>query len=339
MRLSAPILLAGLLVLLGLSLYLSIGLGSHEGGVLFDWDWPRQWLTTTDPVTLGILYNLRAPRAIAAMLAGCALAVSGLLLQTVSRNPLADPYLLGISGGAGLCVVLLHALPGIMATLGAWWLIPLAAFLGAQASVALVLRLARGSGGKRTMLGLILSGVIVNAFCAAMMTFLLTRFDPGRLRITTLWLAGGVGYTEWNLLLFVSLIVAGILLLVRGRAASINALSLGEDGALTVGVNPERTLSQAAILSSLLAGLAVSLAGLLGYVGLIVPHAVAFLVGRNLKQTLWLSALLGAVLLLLADCAARMVLAPQEIPVGVLTALLGAPLLLVLLRRQLGGSS
>ena len=116
---------------------------------------------------------------------------AGLVLQGLTRNPLADPYLLGISGGAGLAVVLLQAMPQISVS---WWLVPLAAFMGAQGAALLVLLLARGSGGRLTILGLILGGVVINAFCAALMSFILARFDPFRLRITTLWLAGGIGF-------------------------------------------------------------------------------------------------------------------------------------------------
>ncbi len=272
----------------------------------------------------------------AALLTGAALALAGLLLQGASRNPLADPFLLGISGGAGLSVVVLHAVPGLVENLG-WWAVPLAAFLGAQGATVVVLSLSRGSRGKVSVLGLVLGGVIINSFCAALTTFLLTRFEPLQLRITTMWLAGGVGYAEWPQLILCSIALVATAVLIRLRAGHLNAFALGEEGAGLVGVNSRRMLTQVAWSASILTGIAVSLAGMVGYVGLIIPHLVRMLVGGDFRSTIVLSALGGVLLILVGDTAARTVMSPQEIPVGVLAALIGTPLLLVLIRRQLRG--
>lgn len=325
-----------LLALLAAALWLAIGLGSREGQLVFDPDWLSALLDGDDSLQSKILIHWRAPRALAGLIVGAGLAMAGLVLQGLTRNPLADPYLLGISGGAGLAVVALHALPALVETAG-WWLVPAAAFVGAQLATLLVLTLARGARGRLTILGLILAGVIINAMCAAVMSFLLVRFDPIRLRITTLWLAGGIGYAPWVQLALGGAVVLLAWIALRAAAHRLNACALGHAGAASVGVDADRLMLRAALLSSVLTGLGVSLAGMLGYVGLIVPHAARLLVGHDFRRTLPVAAAAGGVLLVVADTFARLVLAPEELPVGVLTALLGCPVLLVLLRAQLGG--
>jgi len=327
--------LAGLLLLMALA-YAAAGIGTRAGEVTFDPGWPAQLDASAGSTISAVLGHLRLPRIAAAILVGAALAVAGLMLQGVSRNPLADPFLLGISGGAAMSVVILHAIPNLVEAAG-WWLVPVAAFAGAQGATTLVLSLARGPGGRVTMLGLILGGVIINSFCAAVTTFLLTRFAPLKLRITTMWLAGGLGYIEWGQLALSAVIIAAVLVFVRSRAARLNAFALGEEGARLVGVDSRGLLTQTAWAASLLAGIAVSLGGLIGYVGLLVPHLVRLAVGGDFRHTLALSAIGGALLLLLGDTAARTIMSPQEIPVGVLAALIGTPLLLLLIRRELKG--
>ena len=324
------------IILSAVCAYVVTALGSFEGAVTLELDWPFIWRDGSDSMLAAVIANLRVPRVLAALIAGAALAVSGLILQGVTRNPLADPFLLGVSGGAGLAVVVLHAFSGLIDIVG-WWVIPTAAFLGAQAATWLVLSLARGPGGRVTILGLILGGVIINSFCAAAITFLLTRFDPLKLRITHMWLAGGVGYVEWGQLAMAGTGVLLTIVWMRLRAAQLNAFALGEEGAGLVGVNSKRVLRETAWAAGLLAGIAVSLAGLVGYIGLIVPHVVRLIIGGDFKNTLFFSAVGGALLLVIGDGAARTVMAPQEIPVGVLAALIGTPLLLILIKRELGG--
>jgi len=325
-----------LLALLAIAAYVAASLGSRGGEVTLDLAWPSALGKGEGSTLSAVLAHLRLPRIAAAILVGAALAVAGLMLQGVSRNPLADPFLLGISGGAALSVVALHAVPGLVERSG-WWAVPAAAFLGAQGSTLLVLSLSRGPGGRVTMLGLILGGVIINSFCAALTTFLLTRFAPLRLRITTMWLAGGVSHVDWSQLAVCGAAILGVVVYARARAAGLNAFALGEEGAGMVGVDSRRLLARTAWAASLLTGVAVSMGGLVGYVGLLVPHLVRMVVGGDFRSTLLLSALGGALLLLIGDTAARTVMSPQEIPVGVLAALIGTPLLLVLIRRELRG--
>ncbi len=327
--------LVALLALTAGAAWAAIAFGSRDGAVIFDPSWP---LTFRDPsgstlLTAGLL-QLRIPRVLAGLVVGAGLATAGLVLQGITRNPLADPYLLGVSGGAGLAVVSLQAIVPELVGLQ-WWAVPLVAFVGAALAMIVVLQMARGSGGRLSLFSLILAGVVINALCAALISFLLARFDPHHLRITSTWLYGGLGFTEVSHLAAVAVITAGTWIAVRAWAHRLNAFALGVFGAEQVGVDAERLMVRAALLSSLLAALGVSLAGLLGYVGLIVPHAARLLVGSDFRRTLSLSALGGALLLVIADAAARLMLAPEELPVGVLTALVGCPVLLWQLRRQL----
>jgi len=324
-----------LLAVLALVAWFSVALGSQQGAIVFEPDWLAQ--LSADDLHAKVLLFWRAPRVAAGLLVGACLAVAGLVLQGLTRNPLADPYLLGISGGAGLAVVLVHAIPALVTGSG-WWLIPVAAFSGAQGAALLVLGLGRAtgvSGGRISVLGLILAGVVINAFCAAVMSFMLVRFDPFRLRITTLWLAGGIGYVRWDQLMLVLLLTGAAWIFLRFQAHRLNAFALGGSGASAVGVDSDRLLVRAALVASLLTGLGVSIGGLLGYVGLIVPHTVRRLVGSDFRLTLPLTAVAGALLVTVADGVARLALAPEELPVGVLTALMGCPMLLLLLRVQL----
>lgn len=316
--------------------WLSVALGSQQGHITFSPHWLYDFRQGTDSLAREIIVTLRAPRAAAALLIGICLAVSGQVLQGTTRNPLADPYLLGISGGAGLLVVIVHALPFLSGNLFSW-LLPVAGFTGAVSASFLVLRLARGASGRLTILSLVLSGVVVNAFCAALITFLLSRFEPLRLRITTLWLAGSVSTISWPVLLIVASAVLCSWLFLRLQAHRLNALALGEEGAAAVGVSTSKLLRAVTILCSLLTGLAVALGGMLGYVGLLVPHLVRLIAGQDFRATLPLSAAAGALLVGAADIVARLAFAPEELPLGVLTALLGCPLLLWLLRKQMRG--
>ncbi len=332
MRLGFGIGLGLVLALTALVAYVSLGLGFARGSLGFDGAWPA--LLWGSGLERDILLSIRLPRVLAALIVGAALASAGMTLQTVSRNPLADPYLLGISGGAALAVVLVHGVLGLSQTFG-WWVVPVAGFLGAQAATLVVLALARGPAGRVTILGIVLGGVVINALCAAVTTFLMVRFDPYRLRITTLWMAGSLSSETYARLGLAALAAAMALGYLVMRSRLLSAFALGEEGAAGVGVDTDRELRLAAIASSVLAGVGVSLAGLLGYLGLVVPHLVRLRVGLDVRKGLLLSAAVGGLLLLLADSAARVVAAPAEMPVGVLAALAGCPVLLLLLRNEL----
>jgi len=325
----------GAFAILAVAVYVAAALGSAMGAVTLELDWPRSLFSSADTTLVAIVSQLRVPRVIAAALTGAALALAGLVLQGVSRNPLADPFLLGISGGAGVAVVALYAVPGLIASLG-WWIVPLGAFIGAQAATGLVLTLARGPQGRTTIIGLILGGVVVNAFCAAVMTVLLVSLEPLRLRFASFWLAGGVSSAEWGQIAIATVGIVGASLFVWMRAGSLNAFALGEEGAGLVGVDARRVLRESAWTASLLTGLAVSLSGMVGYVGLIVPHIVRMLVGGDFRANVPFAVVSGALILVVGDAAARTVISPAELPVGVLTALIGTPLLFALIRREMG---
>jgi len=285
-----------------------------------------------DPAVATIVRELRLPRALLAALVGGALALSGAALQALLQNPLADPYLLGVSGGAA-CGTLVGSLLGLSAAgaLGRAAL-PLAAFLGALAAVLLV-GLGASVGGRLDRGRLLLSGVVVNALASAVLLFLLSWGNAAQAQGFVFWmlgsLAGATHEAAGTLAIYAALGLAALLPL----AGAFDALALGEETAFTLGVSVEMVKRAAYLAASLLAAAAVSVSGIIGFVGLLVPHA-ARLVARSHRSLLLLSFAGGALLLVLADTAARSLFAPAEISVGALTALLGAPAFLVLMRRR-----
>lgn len=274
-----------------------------------------------------IIYTLRLPRTFCAGLAGADLALSGAILQGVLRNPLADPGIIGISAGAGLAAM---ALMLIVPALAVW--VPLAAFLGALVAALLVFLLAWEHGIQP--LRLILSGVAVAAFFGGGMTALSVLYAD-QLQGAVSWMAGGfhgAGWQDVRMILPYSVIgIAGALCCCR----RLNALQLGDDVAQTLGVHVERTRCLLVAFAALLAASAVSVAGLLGFVGLIVPHACRLAIGSESTGLLPCAAVFGAVLVIGADVAARVCLSPMEVPVGIFMSFLGAPFFLYLLKRRM----
>jgi iron complex transport system permease protein len=287
-------------------------------------------LGTADPTTNVIVRDLRLPRVFAAALVGGALAVAGTLLQGLFRNPLADPYVTGTSAGAALGAVTVIALgTDLSATF-----VPLAAFAGALVSALGVWQLAR-LGGRTTVLTVLLAGIILTSFASALVTLLLFASDRLSLRLRAVLdiLSGGVAVRATSEVVLAAAVVAvGLgLAIVLGRR--IDAFAFGEETAATLGVDPERTTIAVIGAAALLTGAAVALAGLVGFVGLVVPHALRPIVGATHRTLAIASFLAGASVLVLADLGARSVFAPAELPVGVLTGLLGAPFFLLLLVR------
>ncbi len=318
-----------LLLLLAAAFLLSLLSGSvplAPGDVL------RAAVGRGNPVDVTIVRELRLPRALLAALVGGALALSGAALQALLQNPLADPYLLGVSGGAA-CGTLLGSLLGLSAAgvLGRVAL-PLAAFLGALAAVLLV-GLGASVKGRLDRGRLLLSGVVVHALASAVLLFLLSWGDAARTQGFVFWMLGSLaGATDESVLTLAVYAALGLAALLP-LAPAFDALSLGEETAFTLGVPVETVKRNAYLAASLLAAAAVSVSGIIGFVGLLVPHG-ARLFTRSHRALLLLSFAGGAVLLLLADTAARSLFAPAEISVGALTALLGAPAFLVLMRRR-----
>ncbi len=273
-----------------------------------------------------IVYYLRIPRVICAALAGANLALAGCILQGVLRNPLADPGIIGISAGAGLAAMTLML---VYPALTAW--VPAAAFAGALLAACIVSTLAWDRGIQP--LRLILAGVAVAAFFGGGMTALSVFFSE-RVQGTVTWMAGGFGGSSWEhvrmILPYTAAGMAGAVYACR----DLNALQLGEETASALGIHTDRARLFLTAIAALLAASAVSVAGLLGFVGLIVPHIMRLLVGSDFEYLLPASALYGAVLTAGGDTAARTVFSPLEIPVGIFMSFIGAPFFLYLLKRR-----
>ncbi len=277
-----------------------------------------------------IVWQLRVPRVLLAFLVGGGLGVTGAALQALVRNPLADPYLLGLSGGAGL-----GAVAAIALNTGAAWAVPLAAFAGALAAVALVYRLAVVSGRRLDPRVLLLAGVVVGAFAAAIMSAIIVLSDAPQLRNAILWLLGGLGSASWDALLLLSLYSVVPLAVLWFVARQLDLLALGEETAAHLGADPERLKRTVYLAASLLTAASVATCGIIGFVGLVIPHAVRRAWTPLHRVLVPASFLAGGAFLVLADALARTVLRPVELPVGVVTALVGVPLFAVLLRRTL----
>lgn len=286
------------------------------------------WRDPASP-TATIILQLRLPRVILAFLVGAGLGVSGAVLQALVRNSLADPYLLGLSGGAGLGAVLAIAVAAASA-----WIVPVAAFVGALLAVALVYRLSVVAGKRLDPRILLLSGVVVGAFAGALMSAIIVLSPADALRNAMLWLLGGFGTASWqSVLIFVGYGAAPFLVLLT-QSRRLDLLSLGEEPAQFLGADVERTKRIVYLSASLLTAVAVAVSGVIGFVGLVIPHAVRLLMG-TLHRTLLPAVILAAgAFLVLADLLARTVVAPVDLPVGVVTALIGVPIFATLLRRS-----
>lgn len=315
----------GLLLLLLLLSLGSILLALGSGSV--DIPLSRLWLTLQqqgEPMHYSLITELRMPRALAAFVTGGMLALAGALMQVLLRNPLADPYILGVSGGAAVA-----ALGGMLLGFSTLWL-PLAAFSGAICSMLLVFTLARVTGSWNPN-RLLLTGVVMAAGWGALISFILTISPEQHLRGMLFWLMGDLSHSHTPLL--EGILLAATLLLTLPFARNLNLLALGElqAGALGVAVKPLRLWIY--IGASLLTAAAVTLAGSIGFVGLVVPHMLRLLIGSDHRLLLPASVLLGGTLLVLADTLARTMIAPGQLPVGVLTAMLGVPVFLLLIYR------
>jgi iron complex transport system permease protein len=280
-----------------------------------------------------ILFQIRLPHTALVTLTGAALAGSGAAYQGLFRNPLADPYLIGVASGAGLGAVLAMASPISTQYLGLFT-IPAAAFIGALLTVGTVYFLAR-SGGQIPITTLILAGVAVGSFASALTSFLMLR-SQGELRRAIAWLLGGFSIGGWEPVWAVlPYVLIGLLILcISGHA--LNVLQFGDDQAQQLGISVERTKLILIAAASLVTAAAVSFSGIIGFVGLIVPHLVRILWGPDYRRLIPLSILGGATVLLIADLLARVIMSPEALPVGVLTALAGAPFFLWVLRRSRG---
>ncbi len=277
------------------------------------------------PFHYSLIFDLRLPRALAAFTAGGLLSLAGVLMQVLLRNPLADPYVLGVSGGAALAALL-----SMLAGLSSTWLTG-SAFLGALISIVLVFSFAHARGSW-TISRLLLTGIILASGWGALISFVLVIAPAERIHGMLFWLMGDLSYNRPVLPAFIILLLglAGSLLISR----QLNILLWGDLQAGSLGVDTRKLRNIIFFLSSLLTAGAISLAGSIGFVGLVIPHLVRLLSGTDHRLLIPASVLTGGSLLVIADTLARTVLAPQQLPVGVLTALIGVPLFLYLLRRS-----
>lgn len=293
-------------------------------------------LESTNPTAV-ILLQLRLPRVLLAFLVGGCLAAVGTALQAMLRNPLADPYVLGISSGAALGAALAILL-GLEASLLAFSTLPLCAFGGGLLALAIVYRVATSSGALPVQ-SLLLAGVILNAIFSALIMFATSMMSPSRSFAITSWLMGTLTAPTYPALAILTMYVTGGGLMLLGQARALNVLTLGEESAKSLGVEVERVKKTIFIVSALLTGAVVSASGLIGFIGMMVPHAVRMLVGPDHRILLPASVLAGGAFLTAADAVARSILAPSEIPVGVITALVGGPCFLYFLVCRKGGPS
>ncbi|MGL5810527.1 MAG: FecCD family ABC transporter permease [Nocardioides sp.] len=329
--------LVGLTVILLGSMVLAISVGSVRippdvvaaaiGHRLVGYPAEISWPRSSD----AIVWLVRLPRVLLAVVVGAGLAISGVVLQALSRNVLAEPYLIGVASGAsvGAAVAILFGLSVGGLALG----VPLAAFVGALAAMLLVFGLA-GIGGTFTPARLVLAGITVSYALSALTSFLVFAVDArDGARAVLFWLLGSLARADWADLTWPGLTVLASSASLWWWSRSLDAVAIGDDTALSLGVDPGRFRVACFALVALGVGAVVAVAGPIGFVGLVVPHLARGLVGGLHQRVLPVAALLGAVLMLWADIAARTLFAPQELPLGVVTALVGAPFLLFLVLR------
>ena len=275
-----------------------------------------------------IVVDLRLPRALLAGLAGGGLAVSGATFQAMLRNPLAEPYILGVSGGAALGAVIVTVFSRSYVAL------PFAALAGALLTIAIVFMIASRATRRLDPRVLLLGGVIVGSFFQAIILLLLTFADVESFRSAIFWMMGSLASASWRAVVMLAIVVIPATVALFGIARPLNLLTSGEETALYLGVNVTAVTRVAYFIASLLVATSVAACGSIGFVGLVVPHAVRLLWGSDHRVVIPTSFLVGSAFLILADTTARTILAPAELPVGVVTALVGVPVFLLLLMRR-----
>ncbi|MDP3811771.1 MAG: iron ABC transporter permease [Hydrogenophaga sp.] len=333
-RLSGP----GLLALLGLLLLATLLWAAGQGAYSLPLRALPGVLLGVDDAQRGaelVFFNIRLPRLVLGLAAGAGLGLAGALMQGLFRNPLADPGLIGVSSGAALAAgvsIVMGSLwfPDLPRALGSWTLV-LMAFGGGLSVTVLIYLLSRGEGGTRVGL-MLLAGIAVNALAGAGLGLLNFLATDEQLRNLQFWLLGSLGGARWSAVALVGAITLLVGAVGLRLAQPLNALALGEAQAVLLGVAVERVKLIAIVVTALVVGAVTATTGIIGFVGLVAPHMVRLLGGPDHRWVLPGSALLGAVLVLLADAVARTVLQPAELPLGVITAMVGVPFFLLLLR-------
>jgi iron complex transport system permease protein len=284
--------------------------------------------SSVDPTTATIVRSIRAPRVVTAIVVGWALALAGLCFQSLLRNPLASEYTLGVSSGAAL-----GAVATVLIGVAGAFSIPAGAFFGAIATIAVVLFVAHASFSFETT-STILAGIIFTSLANAMLSLMLTLIAPDELQSFFFWFLGSFASAEWGMVGPVSIVVALLSLVLMGHAWHMNAISVNEELAEQVGISVTRSKLVLYGVASLLTAVVVTLAGTIGFVGLVVPHVARLAVGVDNRKLIPLAALSGAALCVMSDLVARTALAPNELPVGVVTAFIGVPVFVSLMRRR-----
>ena len=341
MRLGFATMLGGLCVVLALSILLAVTLGPADISPVTAWRigihqfWPDVVSVDWLPAHERIVWYVRLPRALLAVLVGATLAVVGTVLQAMVRNPLADPTILGGTAGAAVGAVSVMVLGWAFAGV---YTLPVAAFAGGLIGYGLAFLLANSSGGL-SPLRLVLAGIAVSFLFSALTSMLIFISEQSQTaRVALFWMLGALGGARWDQLgLPAILLVAGLVYLLA-RARALNLLLFGDETATSMGVPPDRLRRVLFVVVALLTGTSVALAGGVGFVGLVIPHAARMFVGSDHRRVLPLAALVGALFLLLSDVLARLVIQPRELPIGVITALVGAPVFALLLRSRLRGA-
>lgn len=327
---------AGGLVVLLISLSIAVSVGAvpvHAGtvwSVLANKIWPGLIEQSWSQGREAIVWDIRFPRALLAMMVGAGLALVGAALQAVTRNPLADPHLLGISSGGafGAIFALLHS--GLFLGL---LTVPLLAFAGALMATAIVLgvsRLADATSADR----LVLAGVAVSFIIMAGANGLIFLGDPRASHTVVFWMLGGLGLAQWDQLVYPLVILLASGAWLMSRTTQLNAMTIGDETAATLGIPVARFRLAVFVVGALITGVMVAFSGIIGFVGLMVPHIARMLVGGDYTRVLPASALIGAIFLLWADIAARTVMAPEDIPIGIVTGLIGGIFFVWLLGRR-----
>lgn len=335
MRVLTPLRLVRVLAVLVAMLALAVVFGLATGPSGLSLEEVRRALGGAgDGAAADIVLRIRLPRVLLASLVGASLASSGVVFQSLLRNPLADPYVLGVSGGAALGAVAVLSL-GAAAGLGASAL-PGAAFAGSAVTTAALYGLAR-SGGRVSPTSVLLTGVVFNAFASAAIVFLASLAGLADGARIFLWLIGNLSAPAFDSAWIVALFLGCGLAVALALARSLDLLTLGDESAEQLGVDSERVKRWLLLATSLMVGAAVSVAGLIGFVGLIIPHLLRLVIGADHRLLVPSAALTGAAFLVVCDTIARTLLGGRELPVGAITALVGGPLFLWLLRRQQTG--
>ncbi|KGF67700.1 ABC transporter permease [Hoeflea sp. BAL378] len=322
-------------IALVLSLTVAVSVGaiavewSTVWGVLANRLWPGSVEATWSAGREAIVWELRFPRALLAVMVGAGLALVGASLQSVTRNPLADPHLLGISSGGafGAILALLHT--GLFLGL---LTVPLLAFAGALVATMAVLGVARVTHSTSAD-RLVLAGVAVSFIIMALANMLIFLGDPKATHTVVFWMLGGLGLAQWSQLGWPLVVLATCAAWLRWRAGDLNAMTVGDETATTLGIDVRRFRLQVFVVGALITGVIVAFSGIIGFVGLMVPHIVRMVCGGDYRRVLPASMVLGAIFLLWADIAARTVMAPEDMPIGIVTGLVGGVFFVWLLRR------